>query len=136
MLGLARSFPRKSACPWCNLRHLRRYWRKRFRITDGQEVVARYEDETAGSTRSFCSRCGSPLTYESKLSPHMVNIPRALFSSRTARQPLYHSAFSELRDWAYTDAPLVPLKGFPASFGSAREEGNDLGRMVRSAFRR
>ena len=79
-----------------------------FRITDGQEVVARYEDRTAGTVRSFCSRCGTPLTYETKLSPHMVNIPRALFSSRTGRQPLYHSAFSELRAWAYT--------GWPARF--------------------
>jgi hypothetical protein len=88
-------------------------WRKRFRITEGEEVVARYEDETAGTTRSFCSCCGSPLTYETKLSPHMVNIPRALFSSRTGRQPLYHSAISQMRDWAYAGGPLVPLKGFP-----------------------
>jgi hypothetical protein len=28
-------------------------WRKRFRITDGQEVVARYEDETAGTDAAF-----------------------------------------------------------------------------------
>src|SRR5882757_9157765 len=44
-------------------------WRKRFRITNGQEVVARYEDKTAGTTRGFCSCCGTPLTYESRLSP-------------------------------------------------------------------
>ena len=38
------------------------------------------------STRSFCSRCGTPLLYERKRSPHMVNIPRALFTGRTGRQ--------------------------------------------------
>ena len=43
----------------------------------------------------------------------MVNIPRALFSARTGRQPLYHIAIEELQEWAYTGAPLVPLKGFP-----------------------
>ncbi len=43
----------------------------------------------------------------------MVNIPRALFSGRTGRQPLYHIAIEELQDWAYTGEPLVPLKGFP-----------------------
>ena len=43
----------------------------------------------------------------------MVNIPRALFSGRTGRQPLYHIAIEELQEWAYTGEPLVPLKGFP-----------------------
>jgi hypothetical protein len=88
-------------------------WRKRFRITDGEDCITRYEDKTEQTSRSFCGRCGTPLTYERKHSPHMVNIPRALFSSRTGRQPLYHVAFAELRDWAYTGGPLIPLKGFP-----------------------
>jgi hypothetical protein len=43
----------------------------------------------------------------------MVNIPRALFQSRTGRSPLYHAAISELQDWTYTGGPLVPLKGYP-----------------------
>jgi hypothetical protein len=43
----------------------------------------------------------------------MVNIPRALFSSRTGREPRYHVAIEELQDWAYTGKPLVPLKGYP-----------------------
>jgi len=42
----------------------------------------------------------------------MVNIPRALFSGRTGRQPLYHIAIEELQEWAYTGELLVPLKGF------------------------
>jgi hypothetical protein len=29
----------------------------------------------------------------------MVNIPRALFSDRTGRQPLYHIAIEELQEW-------------------------------------
>src|ERR687887_669614 len=41
--------------------------------------VARYEDEESGSTRGFCRRCGTPVTFERAHSPHMVNIPRALF---------------------------------------------------------
>ena len=43
----------------------------------------------------------------------MVNIPRALFTGRTGRQPLYHIAIEELQEWAYTGEPLVPLTGFP-----------------------
>ena len=59
------------------------------------------------------SSCGTPISYERARSPHMVNIPRALFSGRTGRQPLYHIAIEELQEWAYTGEPLVPLKGFP-----------------------
>jgi hypothetical protein len=88
-------------------------WRKRFRITKGAGSISRYEDKKAGTVRSFCNHCGSPLFYERARSPHMVNIPRALFSGRTGRQPLYHISIEELQEWAYTGEPLVPLKGFP-----------------------
>jgi hypothetical protein len=43
----------------------------------------------------------------------MVNISRALFSTRTGRQPLYHIAIEELQEWTYSGQPLAPLKGFP-----------------------
>src|ERR1700758_950211 len=73
-------------------------WRKRFRITKGKGTIARYEDSD-GTARSFCSRCGTPLIYERARSPHMVNLPRALFTGRTGRQPLYHIAIEELQEW-------------------------------------
>jgi hypothetical protein len=88
-------------------------WRKRFRITEGETAITHYEDPAAKLVRSFCSHCGTPLFYERARSPHMVNIPRALFSGRTGRQPLYHLAIEELQEWAYTGEPLAPLKGFP-----------------------
>ena len=88
-------------------------WRKRFRILSGADVISRYQDETTKATRGFCSFCGSPVFYERARSPHMVNIPRALFTARTGREPLYHVAIEEAPDWAYTGARLVPLKGFP-----------------------
>jgi len=43
----------------------------------------------------------------------MINIPRALFASRTGRQPLYHIGIEERPEWAYAEQPLVPLKGYP-----------------------
>jgi hypothetical protein len=88
-------------------------WRKRFRITKGASKIARYHDQAAGTVRSFCSRCGTPLIYERPRSPHMVNIPRALFAGRTGREARYHAAIDELQDWTYLGEPLVPLKGFP-----------------------
>jgi hypothetical protein len=88
-------------------------WRKRFRVTKGKTSIARYEDAATKTARSFCSTCGTPLFYERGRSPHMVNIPRALFSGRTGREPRYHLHIDELRDWIYTGKRLVPLKGYP-----------------------
>jgi hypothetical protein len=88
-------------------------WRKHSRVAKGRRSIARFEDAKTESIRSFCSRCGTPLLYERKRSPHMVNIPRALFTCRTGREPRYHMAIEELQDWAYTGKPLVPLKGYP-----------------------
>src|ERR1700722_8474148 len=88
-------------------------WRKRFRIISGADEIARFEDTATKTIRSFCKRCGTPLIYERPRSPHMVNIPRALFSDSTGRQPLYHIAIEELQEWTYAGEPLVPLKGFP-----------------------
>ena len=88
-------------------------WKKRFRFTKGADLVRRFEDKTNGSARNFCSVCGTPLFYERARSKHMINIPRALFESRTGRQPIYHIGIEELQEWAFTGEPLVPLKGFP-----------------------
>src|SRR5213595_2033092 len=88
-------------------------WRKRFRFTKGMAGITRFEDKTAKTARSFCARCGTPLIYERARSPHMVNIPRAIFLSRTGRQPLYHIGIEERQEWSYAGEPLIPLKGFP-----------------------
>ena len=69
----------------------------------------RRQKPRAASARDAARRCFT----NAPRSPHMVNIPRALFAGRTGRQPLYHIAIEELQEWAYTGEPLVPLKGFP-----------------------
>ena len=53
-------------------------WRKRLRMLQGERNIRRFRDDEAGTTRSFCGRCGTPLFYERDRSPHMVNIPRGL----------------------------------------------------------
>jgi hypothetical protein len=88
-------------------------WRSRFRILQGAESISRFEDLQEGTTRSFCTRCGTPLSYESRGSPQMVNIPRALFMERTGREPRYHMSLHEQAEWTYLGEPLAPLKGFP-----------------------
>jgi hypothetical protein len=105
-------------------------WRKRFRITQGEDEITRYEDKDTGSARSFCRRCGTPLIYERARSRHMINIPRALFASRTGRQPIYHIGIDEWQDWAYAGERLVPLKGYP---GVVWERGRKKKRMEQDA---
>ena len=61
-------------------------WRKRFRITAGEREITRFEEKETGAVRSFCRCCGTPLIYERTSSRHMINIPRALFQTRTGRQ--------------------------------------------------
>lgn len=87
-------------------------WRKRFRVTAGEDEITRYEDGKTGSARSFCRRCGTPLIYE-RARKTMINIPRALFEARTGRQPIYHIGIDEAQDWAYGGERLVPLRGYP-----------------------
>ena len=88
-------------------------WRSRFRLTTGESAITRYEDPAAGTVRSFCARCGTPLFYERRRSPKMVNIPRALFAGRTGREPRYHLGLEQSPEWAYLGEALKPLKGFP-----------------------
>lgn len=86
-------------------------WRSRLRIVAGIDRIARFEDRSRQTTRSFCASCGTPLLFERAGSRRMVNLPRALFETRTGREPRYHLALEESPDWAYRGEPLGPLKG-------------------------
>lgn len=88
-------------------------WKRRFRFLAGEEKLTRYEDAQARTARSFCSVCGTPVLYEWARSPRIVNIPRALFVSRTGREARYHMNLGEKADWTWAGEPLAPLKGYP-----------------------
>ena len=88
-------------------------WRSRVRVMHDDAGITHFTDTSTGSTRSFCSRCGTPLFFERPRSPRMVNIPRALFTNRTGREPRYHIGLSESPEWAYRGEGLAPLKGYP-----------------------
>ncbi|MGH6871598.1 MAG: GFA family protein [Rhizomicrobium sp.] len=88
-------------------------WRSKVRVLRGQKSIQRFEDKSCGVIRSFCGICGTPLLYERPRAPRMVNIPRALFDTRTGREPRYHIALQDAPEWDYRGEPLVPLKSFP-----------------------
>ena len=109
-------------------------WRKRVRVAKGTKSIARFEDAKTGTVRSFCVRCGTPLMYERGHSPHMIDIPRALFAGRTGREPRYHLHIDELQDWAYTGITLVPLKGYPGVVWERPKSRNKSGRAGANPF--
>jgi len=88
-------------------------WRSRIRIVKGETALARFVEEDTKRIRSFCRHCGTPVLYERPHAPQMVNIPRALFETRTGREPLYHIAIEQAQEWTYRGEKLRPLKGFP-----------------------
>ena len=58
-------------------------WASRFRFLRGQDKLTRFEDAERGGVRSFCSICGSPVTFQRN--KQNVNVPRALL---TAARPV------------------------------------------------
>ena len=95
-------------------------WRKHVRVVKGQRSIARFEDAQTESTRSFCSRCGAPLLYKRKGSPHIVNIPRALFTCRTVASPAIMWPSRNFRIGPTPAASLSPLRAIPGLSGNAR----------------
>ena len=88
-------------------------WKSRFRMLEGEDRLIRYEDQDAGTARSFCARCGTPVLYERSRATKVINIPRALFETRTGRETRYHMNHGELADWTWLGEPLGPLKDYP-----------------------
>jgi hypothetical protein len=88
-------------------------WRSKVRVVRGSKSISRYEDAATRAVRSFCANCGTPLLYERAHAPKMVNIPRALFDTRTGREPRYHLSIEDAPEWAYGGGALTPLKGYP-----------------------
>jgi hypothetical protein len=73
-------------------------WRKRFRFTAGERDICRFEEADTGAVRRFCRRCGTRVLYQRTISPHIINVPRALIHGRTGRQPIYHIGINEMQD--------------------------------------
>src|SRR5262249_40270550 len=44
-------------------------WKSKLRVVKGAKSIAAYEDKKQKTVRSFCSACGTPLTYERGHSP-------------------------------------------------------------------
>ena len=88
-------------------------WRKHARVAKGRRSIARFEDAKTESTRSFCSRCGTPRAVRAQALAAHGQYPAGTLHGRIGREPRYHVAIEQLQDWAYIGNRLVPVKGYP-----------------------
>jgi hypothetical protein len=80
------------------------------RIDSGAEVLARYASSDHG-TRSFCSRCGSTLFFESTEHPDQLHIVLANLRDPIDREPQMHVYFDDRARWTRVDDELPRLGG-------------------------
>jgi hypothetical protein len=78
-----------------------------FSFTQGQPVD--YES-SPGVTRSFCGRCGTPLTYRNAATPDELDVMTVSLDNPEAAPPTVHVWTSEALGWApvVTDLPSFP----------------------------
>lgn len=88
-------------------------WKSKTRVTKGRDDIATFEQPGEARWRSFCRQCGTPLMYARGNAPKMINIPRALFDSRTGREPRYHVGHQHSPEWAYRGEKLSSVKAYP-----------------------
>jgi hypothetical protein len=88
-------------------------WKSKLHVVKGSKSISHFEEPQTHAVRSFCKKCGTPIFYQRTRAPKMVNIPRALFDTRTGREPLYHIGLDDAPEWEYHGEALAPLKGYP-----------------------
>src|SRR3569833_3299189 len=77
-------------------------WRKRFRVTAGEDLISRYEDATAKTVRSCGRGCGAPRAGGRARSPRGGGGPRARGAARAGRGPRGRGAGERAPDGADT----------------------------------
>jgi hypothetical protein len=83
--------------------------REAVTIETGVELLSRYKS-SAQATRSFCSRCGSTLLFESGHWPDEVHVTLANLDSAVGLEPQAHSYWRSRvpwADWSGRELPVV-----------------------------
>jgi hypothetical protein len=78
-------------------------------IESGSETLTRYAS-SAQATRSFCSRCGSMIFFESGHWPGEIHVTLASLDAAEGLEPQVHAYWSSRAawaDWSGTELPTV-----------------------------
>ena len=68
--------------------------------------VRRIFESSPGVQRSFCARCGSPISYEAARSPGEIHLYAALFDRSEDFVPERHVNYGERLPWLHLDEHL------------------------------
>jgi hypothetical protein len=82
----------------------------RLVLDSGAEVLARYRSSPP-ATRSFCSRCGSPLFFQSSRWPGEIHVTLASLDSAAGLEPRAHAYWSDHAPWIGWDGGALPRSG-------------------------
>ncbi len=83
----------------------------RLLLTKGAAHLTRYQS-SAGATRSFCGRCGSPMLFEAARWPGEVHVALGLLDPDHGLRPTAHAFFDDRAPWVHVDDGL-PRRGGP-----------------------
>ena len=78
-----------------------------FVLQAGSEALARYAS-SAKAVRSFCSRCGSPLFFQSSRWPGEIHVTLASLDSAAGLEPQAHAYWSDHVPWIGWDGGSLP----------------------------
>jgi hypothetical protein len=78
-----------------------------FLLESGAEALARYQS-SAAATRSSCSRCGSPLFFQSSHWPGEIHVTLASLDSAAGLEPAAHAYWSSRAGWIGWDGGELP----------------------------
>jgi len=85
-----------------------------YRLAGHDKVAFRSEpssfESSAGVTRSFCGRCGTPIAYQTVKRPNEIDIYLNVFDEPESFSPEVHVFYSERIPWFDTRDDL-PRKG-------------------------
>jgi len=79
----------------------------RFALLAGSDALVRYRSSPA-ATRSFCSRCGTPLFFQSSRWPGQIHVTLASLDSDEGLQPQAHAYWSSRARWADWTGQQLP----------------------------
>ena len=93
--------------------------RESFALESGAALLTRFRS-SAQATRSFCSRCGSTLFFESGHWPDEIHVTLANLDSAEGLEPQAHAYWSSRAPWALASADDGLSRVDPPDHGEER----------------
>jgi hypothetical protein len=102
---------------------------------DADSIQPTWYESSPGAKRGFCSRCGTPLVFESKRWPGETHLSRALFTDPLDREPSAHVFYEAHVPWLQVndDLPKKVSQSHQAGNPPVAPQGNQSGAAASDA---